>query len=323
VGTNSVWNNVLFNGNSCGNAVQLQESAASTQCTASSGCVSNGGFAGSVSCSPYTAGQLPPVFLSGQYVGVSTFLTANCAAGSELVLTAIASGGCVAFQGSSFQGSCTGSGTTATVSFSSWTGSSTCQGTPTSTVSNAVTTGCIGGGNGTGGFGVGVQFFCGTGSATCFHESTEITYKGQKYNRQALGNLKGECVIPHDVSSSGVAIHTDCSLKPLQLTPDHLVYTTRGLVQAQEIVTGDQVFSDMGRTKKCTVNSVQQESGKYFGLNCKESNVLADGIATSTFGRYHALPAAWMRYAGALIGVERASALGDAIAQTLHRVGLL
>jgi len=321
--TNSVWNNVIFNGASCSNAATVQESLASTTCTASNGCVSNGGFSGSVSCSPYTAGQQPPVFLSGAYAGVTTYLSGNCAAGTELSFTGIsASGGCIAFQTSSFKATCTGSGNTATVSYSSWGASTTCAGNPTSSVTNAATTGCLGANN-SGGFGAGVQFFCGTGSATCFHENTQITYKGQKYTRQALGDLKGECAIPHDVTSSGVAIYTDCNAKPLQLTPDHLVFTSRGLIQAGSIVVGDQVYRDLERTQKCTVTSTKQEAGKYFGLNCKESVVLADGIATSTFGRYHSIPAAWMHYAAAVIGVERASALGDAIAQTLYRVGLL
>jgi len=318
---NTFWQNALFQGTSCSNPVTVQSSVPLSTCTTSGGCVSSGGFSGSVSCSPYTGGSVPPILLSGQYAAFLAYTSGNCAAGTEESLVAVSTGACIAFQSASFRGTCTTSGSSSTLTLSQWPTSSTCAGNPTNSISNAVTSQCLG--NSTGGFGLGVQFFCGSTGATCFHENTQITYKGQKYSRKTLGDLKGECVIPHDVTSSGVAIHTDCATKPLQLTPDHLVYTTRGLIQASEVVVGDQVYSNLERTQKCAVKAVTHETGSYFGLNCKDSVVLADGIATSTFGRYHKIPSVWMHYASALIGVERASAVGDVIAQTLHRVGLL
>ncbi len=52
-------------------------------------------------------------------------------------------------------------------------------------------------------------------------------------------------------------------------------------------------------------------------MNCLRSEVLADGIKTSTFGKYHFIPAWWMRIVGGVVGPKRASTFGDAI------VGLL
>ena len=61
----------------------------------------------------------------------------------------------------------------------------------------------------------------------------------------------------------------------------------------------------------------------YFGLNCLESIVLANGIKTSTFGRFHAVPATWMSWAGRALGADRASRYGDAIAEFLVKIKLL
>jgi hypothetical protein len=53
------------------------------------------------------------------------------------------------------------------------------------------------------------------------------------------------------------------------------------------------------------------------------SEVLANGIKTSTFGNYHTIPAAWMKYASAIVGVERASRWGDSVVELLAKVKLL
>ena len=49
------------------------------------------------------------------------------------------------------------------------------------------------------------------------------------------------------------------------------------------------------------------------------SEVLANGVKTSTFGRLHYLPAAWMAVAGRLLGVDRASRWGEATVKLLER----
>lgn len=132
-----------------------------------------------------------------------------------------------------------------------------------------------------------------------------------------------ECRIPHVVESDGVRIETECG-QSLRLTDDHLVYTPHGLVPAASIVRADTVYTSLDESKSCAVKSLTHErKQRYFGLNCRESVVLANGIKTSTFGRYHQIPAAWMKYAGALIGIERASAIGDVIATALFKMGAI
>jgi hypothetical protein len=81
----------------------------------------------------------------------------------------------------------------------------------------------------------------------------------------------------------------------------------------------------MAESQHCQVIRVTQEDSEqhYFGLNCHESVVLANGFKASTFGNYHSIPAAWMKYGSKLIGIERASKWGDAIAQLLSAMKLL
>ncbi len=154
-------------------------------------------------------------------------------------------------------------------------------------------------------------------STVCFHETTQITYKGAAYSMQTLA-ANAECRIPHVVIADGVSITTTCSAAALRLTGDHLVFTSRGLVAAATVAVNDVLFADMDETKKCTVTSTATESGqKYFGLNCRLSTVLANSLKTSTFGRFHAIPSLWMSWGAAVIGVDRASRWGDAIANFL------
>jgi len=62
---------------------------------------------------------------------------------------------------------------------------------------------------------------------------------------------------------------------------------------------------------------------KYFGLNCEESDVLADGYKTSTFGTYHILPSLWMKFSSRLIGIDAASMIGDALASLFFNYSFL
>jgi len=108
-------------------------------------------------------------------------------------------------------------------------------------------------------------------------------------------------------------ISTRCDdAKPLRLTGEHLVYTSRGLRQASEIVLGDLLFQDMDEAQPCEVIKIEKETNqKYFALNCEESIVIADGWKTSTFGLTHEIPAMWMKWASKVLGVRRASTFGD------------
>ena len=96
------------------------------------------------------------------------------------------------------------------------------------------------------------------------------------------------------------------------------MYTMKGgLKAARHLAVGDVLFADLQQTKRCTVTKVSKSSTEdtYFGLNClSSSQVLANGIKTSTFGHYHAVPAAWMRITGHWLGIERASRWGNSLA---------
>ena len=89
--------------------------------------------------------------------------------------------------------------------------------------------------------------------------------------------------------------------------------------QAGTVVVGDALLD--ASNGKCHVTSVQPlPEDDYYGLNCVTSEVVANGLRTSTFGDYHHLPALWMRVAGGALGIARASAIGDAIASAFYRL---
>lgn len=161
----------------------------------------------------------------------------------------------------------------------------------------------------------------------CFHHSTVIEYRGKRFTLKELQKghaAAGQCHVPHVIRSRhGVIIETNCTQKaaPLQLTADHLVFTAArgggGLVAASQLAVGDVLFADLKQRVPCAVTKMTEvkEQDTYFGLNCiHSSEVLANGIKTSTFGHYHALPAAWMRVVGHWFGIERASRWGNALA---------
>jgi hypothetical protein len=158
----------------------------------------------------------------------------------------------------------------------------------------------------------------------CFHESTEIDYNGVKMTMDSLqsGHHKGVCTIPHTVQADGVVIQTSCSKKPLRLTNDHIVFTSVGKKAANAVVKGDVLFKNIHETEPCTVTAVSGEHNqRYFGLNCKDSEVLANGIKTSTFGITHDLPATYMKYATKIMSVEHASKIGEGLVQLLTKMG--
>jgi len=163
------------------------------------------------------------------------------------------------------------------------------------------------------------QYSC---KATCFHADTEITYKGKQFPIAKLeqnAELRKHCVVPHVVRADGVRITTKCKgSRALRVTDDHLVYTQKGLVAAASIQIGDFLIGEQGH---CEVSSLKQEhEQEYYGLNCEESVVFANGYQTSAFGRYHTLPAFWMKWVSKLVGVESASYYGDAIANLFFAV---
>jgi len=164
------------------------------------------------------------------------------------------------------------------------------------------------------------QYYC----KTCFHKDTEISYEGQTYTLEEFQKSSNShvCAVPHVVKTDGVIIRTSCpKSRPLRLTADHLVYTQKGLVEAQSVMVGDQLFADIDSSVSCPVISVGSEQNQeYFGLNCENSVVLADGYKTSTFGIYHNVPALWMKIGSKVLGVQRASQFGDVLARFFYYV---
>lgn len=203
--------------------------------------------------------------------------------------------------------SCNGSATILT----SFSASSTCQGASSSSVLPA--SGCSGG--------ILTSSSCSSSSSgnVCFHRSTEITYKGRVLDMATVQRGEhADCVIPHTVVTSGVRISTTCSQKTLRLTRDHLVFTHGGkLVSAGQLQVSDSIFD--AEDRPCIITRIEADlTDEYFGLNCIESVVLANGYKTSTFGFVHRLPSLWMYYSSKLLGLQRASRMGDVIASAWH-----
>ncbi len=165
-------------------------------------------------------------------------------------------------------------------------------------------------------------------AAPCFHRDTVITYDKVEYRGLAEISSLGQCSVPHIVRSIGVIVKARCSSKEhsLRLTAGHLIFTERGLQAAIDLKPGvDTIYADLEETVKCTVVSVTKETQQqeYFGLNCHNSQVLANGLKASTFEKFHAVPALWMKIMGRIIGIKRASSLGDYMVELAHKMNLV
>jgi len=274
-------------------------------------CLSESSSEGSISVKTECANSVPATPAGA--VSITGYESGDCS-GSPVFAIAFDSGRCFGDAGTSYRLSCSGS----TLTYSTWATNGDCSGSPSESESGSSGSSCVE----DSGFSALVS---GCSSSKCFHEATVITYNDEHLTLPAL--LAGrvpECVVPHVVSSDGVAVHTSCSAQALRLTPDHLVYSARGLLAASELRVNDIVFSDVNEQVSCNVTSTDAEAHqRYFGLNCENSVVLANGIKTSAFGVYHTVPTLWMKIASSLVGVKRASAWGDAIAAFLYDWSLI
>jgi hypothetical protein len=211
---------------------------------------------------------------------------------------------------------CNGNTLTANV----YSGNTNCNGNPTSTLNYTGSCTLV---NVSPGVSYYYQIGCGS---SCFHKDTEIIYKDEKLTLDSLKEGKHpSCTVPHIFTSEGVKISTSCDNATLRLTTDHLVYTQRGLIEAKDVKVGDSLYQDLQETRTCKVVSAEKENSlteSYFGLNCEESVVLANGFKTSTFGKVHFLPSLWMRIMSPLIGVKAASAWGDYFSHLVQRYKL-
>lgn len=107
------------------------------------------------------------------------------------------------------------------------------------------------------------------------------------------------------------------------MTDTHLVATANGYQLAYSLRQGDKLFSDhISNDDVCVVESVTREKSvqQYFGLNCIHSEVLADGLRTSTFGDFHTLPSWYMYFVGGGLGMDWASELGDYVAEWYYKL---
>ena len=188
----------------------------------------------------------------------------------------------------------------------------------TTTTAPTVTTSPVSGGGGGGG-----------SSSPCFHEDTLITYAGKEHSLEEIrAHLYQECSIPHIVRTYGVIVTAECGSeeKTLKLTDGHLVYTQRGLQAAADLKPArDTLYADLAESVKCQVVSVtkEQQEHDYFGLNCLNSQVLASGLKASTFEKLHSVPSFWMHVMGRILGIKRASQLGDYIAKMVQQMNLI
>lgn len=165
-------------------------------------------------------------------------------------------------------------------------------------------------------------------SGSCFHKDTLITYKNVNYTLDQL-RVHPECSIPHIVQAVGVVVIASCESAGrmiLRLTDGHLIYTQRGLQAASDLKPGkDVVYADLEEKIVCDVLSVTKETAQheYFGLNCLTSQVLASGLKSSTFEKLHSVPAFWMQIIGRVLGIKRASAIGDYLAELVQKMNLI
>jgi len=131
------------------------------------------------------------------------------------------------------------------------------------------------------------------------------------------------CNVPHIYRAEGVELITSCNKESLRLSNEHLVYTQRGLIEASTVKVGDILFQDLEESRSCKVIQIEEQTASYFGLNCEESVVLADGFKTSTFGKLHFIPSLWMRFMTPILGVRLASSLGEYLSQLFYRWKLI
>lgn len=300
----------------CSNAFTAMQIVQSASCTPSSTCTNvNNNFGSKVSC--VTA---PPQYPSGWAALEIWVSSSGCSGTSDGILVAPAD-------------TCTGKWSLATMQMNCSNNvildcSATVSGCGGCSSKSATQGGSCVTGNPVTSLAVqSYKWTCTSSSTTvCFHGTTEILYNSPDVSASfVLENLKGssflekECRIPHIVKSDGVAIESDCDSSPLRLTRDHLVFTSEGLLAAGDIVAGNVLQGVDGKSCKVT-RRYNEKNQMYYGLNCKESVVYANGVKCSTFGKLHALPSLWMKYVSKIVGIETASKVGDFLARLYANV---
>jgi len=159
--------------------------------------------------------------------------------------------------------------------------------------------------------------------AKCFHKDTVITLlkENKEMTLESLKKLDSPCHVPHIIQSNGLKFITSCpDTMPLRLSPEHLVWTPNGYVEAGSLKVGNYLYNQ--ELTSCEITKVESElNQEYYGLNCEESEVLADGWKVSTFGHIHTVPTLWMKYSSKLFGVKISSKIGDLFADGANYLG--
>lgn len=290
----------------CSSAFTAMQIVESTTCTPSSTCTNiNNNYGQKVSCV-----SAPPSYPSGWAALEIWTGSASCQGTSTGILVAPAD-------------TCTGKWIYSTAQFNCsnnlildcQASVATCGGCSSKTVTSGGS--CVTG-NPTTSFPIlSYKFTCTSSSGTvCFHKDTMIEYESENFYVENIPEkLHDECVSPHTVKSDGVVIYSGCGTKPLRLTKDHLVFTERGLIAAENVNTKDFLI---GNGKNCQVIKIEEEKNQmYYGLNCKESIVYAEGVKCSTFGKMHIFPSFWMKWMSKLVGIKTASKIGDFFANLI------
>jgi hypothetical protein len=102
--------------------------------------------------------------------------------------------------------------------------------------------------------------------------------------------------------------------------------TPGGWKKAGDLNIGDRLFSKVHSEEEadCEITHMETElKQQYFGLNCENSHVEANGYWVSTFGITHNIPAAWMKILTRVVGVKAASRAGDYFNALLSRWNLI
>mmetsp|Transcript_20886 Transcript_20886/g.34979 ORF Transcript_20886/g.34979 Transcript_20886/m.34979 type:complete len:347 (-) Transcript_20886:1240-2280(-) len=135
------------------------------------------------------------------------------------------------------------------------------------------------------------------------HETNDHLAGGRQ-NQPVTAQVRGiKQYIPANRLQVGDLVHIDTSLDTSTNTPSAI----------KNIIS------------LCPVRKIEKESTpqNYFGLNCRHSEVVANGVMVSTFAVNHDIPAWYMYWTTPLLGVATASTWGDAIVQQLFRWGVL
>jgi hypothetical protein len=153
----------------------------------------------------------------------------------------------------------------------------------------------------------------------CFHQDTCIVHADSQLR---LADLRQHAAfaVPHIITTDGLAIHTD-SGAVLRVTPNHMIFSQRGVHRADELCVGDTLFTSLDEKQRCRVVKIAVEHQQtYFGLNAETTEILADGIKVSVFGNHHVAPSLWFRLMSPVIGVAAASTIMQAAIDGWSRV---